>query len=224
MTYKCAVVGIPMGGAKGEIVVDPRTLSEGEKERLSRRYMAEMVDLFGPDRDVPAPDVNTGPQVMSWMMDTYSMHHHNYLPGVITGKPIEIGGSAGRQSATSLGIVFCIRKAAAKVGLELKGATLAVQGFGNVGSYTAKFLQEADKILHANRVFVIPDILCNAGGVSVSYLEWVQNRMGYYWTEERVDKDLKRIMETAFDHVYATMKKYRTDMRIAAFIVGIQRV
>jgi len=132
MTYKCAVVGIPMGGAKGGVIVDPRTLSDGERERLSRRYMAEMIDLFGPDRDVPAPDVNTGPQVMSWMMDTYSMHHHNYLPGVITGKPIEIGGSAGRQSATSLGIVFCIRKAAAKVGLELKGATIAVQGFGNV--------------------------------------------------------------------------------------------
>ena len=143
MTYKCAVVGIPMGGAKGGVIVDPRMLSDGERERLSRRYMAEMIDLFGPDRDVPAPDVNTGPQVMSWMMDTYSMHHHNYLPGVITGKPIEIGGSAGRQSATSLGIVFCIRKAAAKVGLELKGATLAVQGFGNVGSYTAKFLHEA---------------------------------------------------------------------------------
>jgi glutamate dehydrogenase/leucine dehydrogenase len=315
MTYKCAVVGIPMGGGKGGVVVDPRTLSEGEKERLSRRYMAEMIDLFGPDRDVPAPDVNTGPQVMSWMMDTYSMHHHNYVPGVITGKPLELGGSEGRRSATSLGIAFCIRRACDKLGMKLEGARVAVQGFGNVGSYAAKFLQdagckvvaicdvygafhdadgidvdkamahvarkgslqgfaaptlkdpmkilelpveilvpaalenqitgknaeriqariiaegangpttpEADRILVAKGAFVVPDILCNAGGVTVSYLEWVQNRMGYYWTEERVDKDLKRMIETAFDRVYDTMKKYRTDMRIAAFIVAIQRV
>jgi len=316
MTYKCAVVGIPMGGAKGGIVVDPRKLSLGERERLSRRYMAEMIDLFGPDRDVPAPDVNTGPQVMSWMMDTYIMHKHDYLPGVITGKPTELGGSAGRQSATSRGIVICIRKAAARLGLDLKGATAAIQGFGNVGSYAAKFLAEdgvkivaisdadgayrnpgginvaaamdfvarrgslrgfkggtpmrrpmqllelpvdilvpaalenqitaqnaprirarilaegangpttpdADEILARKGVFLIPDILCNAGGVTVSYLEWVQNRMGYYWTEERVNEDLQRIMATAFDNVHQTMRRQRVTMRIAAFIVGIRRV
>lgn len=316
MTYKCAVVGIPMGGAKGGVVVDPRKLSMGERQRLSRRYMAEMIDLFGPDRDVPAPDVNTGPQVMTWMMDTYSMHNHNYIPGVITGKPIELGGSEGRKTATSLGVVFCIRKAASKIGLELAGATVAVQGFGNVGSFTAKYLSDAgcrvvgisdvegafhnpegidieaalahtgargslkgfrggkrlanpmkilelpvdilvpaalenqitdhnagrikarilaegangpttpaaDKILDAKGVVLIPDILCNAGGVTVSYLEWVQNRMGYYWTEERVNKDLRRIMETAFDQVYETMKTYKVSLRIAAFIVGIKRV
>src|SRR5262249_20421227 len=143
MTYKCAVVGIPMGGAKGGVVVDPRKLSMGERERLSRRYMAEMIDLFGPDRDVPAPDVNTGPQVMSWMMDTYSMHHHNYTPAVITGKPLELGGSEGRRSATSLGIAFCVRRACEKLGMKLEGARVAVQGFGNVGSYAAKFLQDA---------------------------------------------------------------------------------
>ena len=316
MTYKCAVVGIPMGGAKGGVIVDPRTLSMSERERLSRRYMAEMIDLFGPDRDVPAPDVNTGPQVMTWMMDTYSMHMHNYVPGVITGKPIELGGSEGRKSATSLGIVICIRKAAAKVGLDLRGAKVAVQGFGNVGSYAAKFLSEAgcrvigisdvdgafydpdgidvpaamahvakrgslrgfrggsvlrdpmkilelpvdilvpaalenqiteknaprvkarilaegangpttpaaDKILHEKKVFIIPDILCNAGGVTVSYLEWVQNRIGYYWTEERVNQDLRRIMESAFDKVFETARKHRVDLRIAGFIVAIQRV
>ena len=316
MTYKCAVVGIPMGGAKGGIVVDPRTLSLGERERLSRRYMAEMIDLFGPDRDVPAPDVNTGPQVMSWMMDTYIMHKHDHLPGVITGKPTELGGSAGRQSATSRGIVVCIRKAAARVGLDLGKATAAIQGFGNVGSYAAKFLADdgvkiiaisdadgayrnpaginvaaamahvarrgslrgfkgatkmrrpmqllelpvdilvpaalenqiaaqnaprirarilaegangpttpdADEILAGKGVFLIPDILCNAGGVTVSYLEWVQNRMGYYWTEQRVNKDLQRIMDTAFDEVYATMRQRRVTMRIAAFIVAIRRV
>jgi glutamate dehydrogenase (NAD(P)+) len=316
MTYKCAVVGIPMGGAKGGVVVDPRKLTLGERERLSRRYMADMIDLFGPDRDIPAPDVNTGPQVMTWMMDTYSMHKHDFVPGVITGKPIELGGSAGRKSATSLGIVFCIRKAAGRIGLKLRGATAAVQGFGNVGSYSAQFLADdgvkvvaisdadgafhnrdginvraamehvarrgslqgfrgatrmrspmkllelpvdilvpaalenqiteqnaprvkarilaegangpttpaADEILHAKGVFVIPDILCNAGGVTVSYLEWVQNRMGYYWTEERVNEDLKRIMEGSFDKVYETMKKKRATMRIAAFMVAIQRV
>lgn len=315
MTYKCAVVAIPMGGAKGGVIVDPRTLSQGERERLSRRYMAELIDLFGPDRDVPAPDVNTGPQVMSWMMDTYSMHMHNYLPAVITGKPVEIGGSLGRKTATSLGIVFCIKKAAVKLKLPLKGAKVAIQGFGNVGSFAAQFLidegckivaisdidgafydpaglnipaalahceskgslkgfrakkladpmkllelpvqilipaalesqitdqnaakvrariiaegangpttPDADRILGKRGVFLIPDILCNAGGVTVSYLEWVQNRMGYYWTEERVNKDLRRIMETAFEHVYETSLANNVNMRIAAFMVAIKRV
>jgi len=316
MTYKCAVVGIPMGGAKGGVVVDPRTLSPGERERLSRRYMAEMIDLFGPDSDVPGPDVNTGPQVMGWMLDTYVMHKRDFLPGVITGKPMELGGSAGRQSATSRGLIVCVRKAAARLGLELRGATAAIQGFGNVGSHAAKFLVQsgvkvvaisdaeggyrkaggidvdaaiahvakrgsltgfkgaapmrrasqllelpvdilvpaalenqitrqnaprvrarivaegangpttpgADDVLARQGTFVIPDILCNAGGVTVSYLEWVQNRMGYYWTEQRVNEDLQRIMETAFDEVYTTMQRRRVSMRIAAFMVAIRRV
>jgi glutamate dehydrogenase/leucine dehydrogenase len=316
MTYKCAVVGIPMGGAKGGVVVDPRTLSPGERERLSRRYMAEMIDLFGPDSDVPAPDVNTGPQVMGWMLDTYIMHKRGFVPGVITGKPRDLGGSAGRSSATSRGLSYCVHKAAARLGLDLNGATAAIQGFGNVGSYAAKFLTEsgvrivaisdaegafrnadgidvdaaivhvtrrgslkgfkggtpmrrvaqllelpvdilvpaalenqitavnaprvrariiaegangpttpaADDILGRQGTFVIPDILCNAGGVTVSYLEWVQNRMGYYWTEQRVNEDLRRMMETAFDEVYATMLKRRVSMRIAAFMVAIKRV
>jgi glutamate dehydrogenase (NAD(P)+) len=316
MTYKCAVVGIPMGGAKGGIIVDPRTLSHGERERLSRRYMAELVDLFGPDSDVPGPDVNTGPQVMAWMLDTYVMHHRDFQPGVITGKPIELGGSLGRHSATSRGLICCVHKAAARLGLKLQGATAAVQGFGNVGSYAAKFLVQsgvkvvaisdvevgyrnsggididaaiahvarqgslagfkgatplrrksqlleqpvdvlvpaalenqittqnaprvrariiaegangpttpgADAILERQGTFVIPDILCNAGGVTVSYLEWVQNRMGYYWPEQRVNEDLTRIMEAAFDDVYATAQKRRVSMRIAAFMVAIRRV
>jgi glutamate dehydrogenase/leucine dehydrogenase len=249
-------------------------------------------------------------------MDTYSMHRHDFVPGVITGKPIELGGSAGRKSATSLGIVFCIRQAAERLGVELRGASAAVQGFGNVGSFSARFLADegvkivaisdadgafhdpagidvsaamahverrgslvgfrgaprmrnpmkllelpvdilvpaalenqitpqnaprvkakilaegangpttpgADAILDRKGVFVIPDILCNAGGVTVSYLEWVQNRMGYYWTEERVNEDLRRIMESSFDNVYQTMKKKRVTMRIAAFMVAIHRV
>jgi glutamate dehydrogenase (NAD(P)+) len=316
MTYKCAVVGIPMGGAKGGVVVDPRILSPGERERLSRRYMAEMIDLFGPDSDVPGPDVNTGPQVMAWMLDTYVMHKRDFLPGVITGKPTELGGSAGRQNATSRGLITCIHRAAARLQLKLEGATAAIQGFGNVGSHAAKFLVEsgvkvvaisdaegghrkmsgidvdaaiahvarrgsltgfkgatpmrraaqllelpvdilipaalenqittqnapkvrariiaegangpttpgADELLERQGTFVIPDILCNAGGVTVSYLEWVQNRIGYYWPEERVNADLKRIMETAFDEVYATMQRRRASMRIAAFMVAIRRV
>jgi glutamate dehydrogenase (NAD(P)+) len=316
MTFKCAVVGIPMGGAKGGVIVDPRTLSPGERERLSRRYMAEMIDLFGPDRDVPGPDVNTGPQVMGWMLDTYVMHKRDYFPGTITGKPLELGGSLGRQSATSRGLVCCVHKAAARLNMTLQGATAAIQGFGNVGSNAAKLLAEsgvkivaigdvegayrksggidvdaatahvarrgslagfkggtpmrrssallelpvdilvpaalenqittrnaprvrariiaegangpttpgADEILARRGTFVIPDILCNAGGVTVSYLEWVQNRMGYYWTEQRVNDDLKRIMETAFDEVYATMQRRRASMRIAAFMVAIRRV
>jgi glutamate dehydrogenase/leucine dehydrogenase len=316
MTYKCAVVGIPMGGAKGGVIVDPRTLSPGERERLSRRYMAEMIDLFGPDTDVPGPDVNTGPQVMGWMLDTYVMHHRDYVPAVITGKPKELGGSAGRHSATSRGIIYCIHKAAGHLGLQLNGATAAIQGFGNVGGNAAKFLHDdgvrvvaisdaegayrnmsgididaalahvarrgsltgfggatpmrrpsqllelpvdilvpaalenqittqnassvrariiaegangpttpgADAILARQGTFIIPDILCNAGGVTVSYLEWVQNRMGYYWTEERVNADLRRIMQTAFDEVYAMKRLRRVSMRIAAFMVAIRRV
>ncbi len=319
MTYKCAVVGIPMGGGKGGVTVDPRKLSKGEFERLSRRYFAEMMDLFGPDRDIPAPDVNTNPQVMAWFMDTYSMHHRNHLPAVVTGKPPEIGGSAGRVSATAQGMVYCVRKAFEHLGIDLSKASVAVQGFGNAGSYAARLLKrdgciirgisdidgafvsdsgidpglavkhveqygtlkgfdkhahvqklddpmkllelpvdllipaalenqitksnarrikakiiaecangpctpEADEILEKKKKFVIPDILCNAGGVTVSYLEWVQNRMGYYWTEERIQDDLKRLMEDAFARVLQTSLKYDVPMRTAAFIVGIQRV
>jgi glutamate dehydrogenase (NAD(P)+) len=316
MTYKCAVVGIPMGGAKGGVIVDPRTLSPGERERLSRRYMAEMIDLFGPESDVPGPDVNTGPQVMGWMLDTYVMHKRAHLPAVITGKPKELGGSAGRHNATSRGVAVCVRKAAGYLGVKLAGATAAIQGFGNVGTHAARFLSEdgvkivaisdaegayrktngidveaaithvtrhgslegfkgatrmrrasellelpvdilvpaalenqittqnaarvrariiaegangpttpgADEMLRRQGTFIIPDILCNAGGVTVSYLEWVQNRIGYYWPEQRVNEDLKRIMETAFDEVYALSRRRRASMRIAAFMLAIQRV
>ncbi len=320
MTFKCATIGIPMGGAKGGIIVDPTKLSEGELERLSRRYFAEMIEMFGPDRDVPAPDVNTNPKIMAWFMDTYSMHHGgDYLPGVVTGKPLEVGGSLGRTSATAQGMVFCVRRAATHLKLELGGATVAIQGFGNAGSYAAKLLAEqgcrivaisdvdgayvdkngihpetaiehvarhktlkgfdkrrgvekladpmkllempvdilipaalenqisrknaprikakivaecangpctpeADDILEKKNVFIIPDILCNAGGVTVSYLEWVQNRMGYYWRAQRVTEDLEQMMNTAFDHVLATSFDQKVPMRTAAFIVSIERV
>jgi glutamate dehydrogenase (NAD(P)+) len=320
MTFKCAVIGIPMGGGKGGVIVDPGTLSTGELERLSRRYFAEMIELFGPDRDVPAPDVNTNPQVMAWFMDTYSMHHGGaYLPAVVTGKPLELGGSLGRSSATAQGMVFCVRRAAAHLGLSLSGASVAIQGFGNAGSFAAKLLREqgcriraisdvsgaytakdgiepdvaiahvdkfkslkgfektrgveklqdpmkllelpvdiiipaalenqitkknagrikakivaecangpctpeADDILEKKRVFVIPDILCNAGGVAVSYLEWVQNRMGYYWRYQRVLEDLEQMMNTAFDTVLKTAVDHDVPLRTAAFVVSIARV
>jgi len=320
MTYKCAVVDIPMGGGKGGVIVEPSKLSVGEMERLSRRYFAELEDLFGPDRDVPAPDVNTTPQIMAWFMDTYSMHRNkDFVPAVVTGKPLEIGGSQGRVLATSRGLLFCLRRAVSAHDEKMNGLTAAVQGFGNVGSNAAMLLQDdgcivqgisdvfgafyhregidirtaqkyardhgglkgfestglakrlkkpedllelevdvlapcalelvitgrnadrvnaryiaegangpldhaADKILDRKGTLIIPDILCNAGGVAVSYLEWVQNRMGYYWTEEKVNDDLEHIMNRAFDAVHATSHQFKVSMRIGAFIVGIQRV
>ncbi len=319
MTYKCATVGVPFGGGKGGIICDPSKLSKGELERLARRYFAEMIDLFGPDKDVPAPDVGTNPQVMAWFVDTYSMHHSAYTPAVVTGKPLELGGSAGRTEATAQGLLYCVLEAVKHLNIDLKKATAAVQGFGNVGSHSAKLLNnqgtkivaisdvsgayqsdagidvaaamkycaenktlancekvlgvtkmkdpmeilelkvdilvpaalenqitpknaprvqakliaegangpittEADKILVEKGIFVIPDILCNAGGVTVSYLEWVQNRMGYYWTNDRIQEDLSRIMSDSFNAVLETHKKYKIDMRTASFVVAIQRV
>lgn len=319
MTYKCAVADVPFGGGKGGVVCEPSKLSLGELERLSRRYFAEMIEDFGPDRDVPAPDVGTNAQVMAWFMDTYSMHVRSFIPAVVTGKPLDIGGSEGRTEATAQGLLYCVEEAANHLNMDLKKCTAAVQGFGNVGSFSAKLLHksgckivaisdvtgayyndkgldipallkyaaehriltgvekevklekisnpmkllelevdilvpaalenqvtkknavnvkakmvaegangplttEADKILNDKGIFVIPDILCNGGGVTVSYLEWVQNRMGYYWEEERVLKDLSRIMRSSFKTILETSKRYNVNMRIAAFVVAIQRV
>lgn len=319
MTYKCAVVNIPMGGGKGGVVMDPRQLSDGEIERVARRYMAEMANLFGENKDVPAPDVNTDQRVMGWMMDTYSMHNEECLPGVITGKPLELGGSRGRERATGQGMLYCLHEVANWEEIDLKSATAAVQGFGNAGSWSARVLAQdglrviaisdvtgtyvsqdgidveaaynyskenhslaglekalrvrkdadpsavltipvdvlvpaaienqilaanapkiqakviaevangpttnaAAEILRERRIRVIPDILCNSGGVAVSYLEWVQNRMGYYWSEERVLQDLERMMKDATRTVLQTAHDYKVTMRIAAYIVGIQRV
>ncbi len=321
MTYKCAVVGVPFGGGKGGVVCDPANLTPTELENLSRRYFAEMSDLFGPDQDIPAPDVNTNPQIMCWMFDTYSMHQKKFLPAVITGKPLELGGSEGRAEATAQGMVFCVEEATDHLGIDLKKATVAIQGFGNAGSHAAKLLSvdgckivaisdisgayyhpdgididaafqtcrknktwllkglekntpcqkmddpmkllelevdilipaalenqiieenaqnikakiiaecangpvtpEADDILEKKNIFLIPDILCNAGGVTVSYLEWVQNRMGYYWRKERINEDLSNIMKRAFHEVLERSIKFKVDMRIAAFLLAIDRV
>jgi glutamate dehydrogenase (NAD(P)+) len=314
MTWKCAVVNIPFGGGKGGIVCDPAKLSRGELERLTRRYAADLSDLFGPESDVPAPDVNTNEQVMAWIVDTYSMHERRTEYAVVTGKPLEVGGSRGRREATGRGVLFCIRESCKHLGLPLRGARVAVQGFGNVGSVAADLLTrdgarvvaasdvtggvrhpggldvpalvrwvqehrgvagfpggetldgpivetdcdilvpaalenvitrenahrvrarivaegangpttpDADRILESRGVFVIPDILCNSGGVTVSYFEWVQNRMGFYWPEQEVNDRLEQTMVQAFQDVLAKAVEHRVDMRIAAFMVAIERV
>jgi glutamate dehydrogenase (NAD(P)+) len=314
MTWKCAVVNIPFGGGKGGIACDPSRMSKGELERLTRRYAADLSDLFGPQSDVPAPDVNTNEQVMAWFMDTYSMHERRTETAVVTGKPLEIGGSLGRREATGRGVLFCVREACNHLKLPLKSARVAVQGFGNVGSVSADLMArdgarivaaadvsgaihnpealdvpaliryvadrrgvvgfpgakplttpiieydcdilvpaalenqitaenadrvrarivaegangpttpDADKILEKNNVFVIPDILCNSGGVTVSYFEWVQNRMGFYWPEDEVNGRLEHTMVQAFRDVLAKSVEHRVNMRVAAFMVAIERV
>ena len=315
MTWKCAVAHIPFGGGKGGIICDPTRMSRRELESLTRRYVAEIIDAIGPEKDVPAPDVNTNDQIMAWVMDTYSMHVGHTSTAVVTGKPIEMGGSLGRREATGRGVMIVTREAAKHLGFDIKGARVAVQGFGNVGSVSADLLSqigakivavtdwkggvynadgldiakmldfakqhktidgfpggesldndqlfaldvevlvpaalenqitmdnapgirarivaegangpttpEAHKLLHERGVFVIPDILANAGGVTTSYFEWVQDRHGYFWEESEVNKRLESKMVEAFDDVLKTSVKYKTDMRTAAYIVAINRV
>jgi glutamate dehydrogenase (NAD(P)+) len=314
MTWKCAVVNIPFGGGKGGVVCDPGKMSKGELERMTRRYAADLSDLFGPESDVPAPDVNTNEQVMAWIVDTYSMHERRTEYAVVTGKPLEVGGSAGRREATGRGVLLCVREACQHFDMPISGATVAVQGFGNVGSVSADLLSrdgakvvavsdvtggvhapagldvaallkwaadhrgvagfpggkplttpiveydcdilipaalenqithenagrvrarivaegangpttpDADRILEKKGVFLIPDILCNSGGVTVSYFEWVQNRMGFYWPEEEVNGRLEHTMVQAFRSVLAKSLENRVNMRVAAFMVAIERV
>jgi len=315
MTWKCAVAHVPFGGAKGGIVVDPNRLSRRELEALTRRYVAEIVDAIGPEKDVPAPDVNTNDQIMAWVMDTYSMHVGHTATAVVTGKPIEMGGSLGRREATGRGVMIVTREAAKHLGFDIKGATVAVQGFGNVGSVSADLLAkigakiiaitdwkggvynekgldiakmldyakqhktiegfaggepidnaklfaldvdvlvpaalenqitgqnagsikakviaegangpttpDAHQILHDRGIFVIPDILANAGGVTTSYFEWVQDRHGLFWEENEVNHRLEIKMVEAFKDVLDTSIRYKTDLRTAAYIVAISRV
>ena len=315
MTWKCAVVGIPYGGGKGGVIVDPKKLSLKELEGLSRRYFTEITVLIGPERDIPAPDVNTTPQIMSWFMDTYSMHVGYTVPGVVTGKPISLGGSEGRNEATARGCVYTVIKAAEHLGIDLKKATVAVQGYGNAGNIAARLMAdegstvvavsdstggirnmagldparvlawkkehgtvqgfpgaedisnaelletecdvlipaayenqitarnaanvkakivaeaangpttpEADEILFQRGVFMIPDILCNAGGVTVSYFEWVQDLNRDHWTETEVNAKLKVIMDKAFAEVLAQSEKNGVNMRTGAYLNAVQRV
>jgi glutamate dehydrogenase/leucine dehydrogenase len=316
MTWKCAVVGIPYGGGKGGIKCNPRELSKGELERMTRAYTDLMVDVFGPDKDIPAPDMGTGQQEMAWIMDEYSKLVGHSTPAVVTGKPLVLGGSLGRVEATGRGVMVSTRSALAKLGINPVGTTCAVQGFGNVGSISAKLLQmqgmkvlaisdvtggyynpegldieeaikyrdnnngtlegykagkkitneelleldvtvlvpaamedqitsanadkikaklivegangptsaNADAILNKKGIMVVPDILANAGGVTVSYFEWVQNRLGYFWTEERVYRRADRVMKTAFENVYQASQKHSVSLRIAAYVVAIGKV
>jgi glutamate dehydrogenase (NAD(P)+) len=315
MTWKCAVVNLPFGGSKGGVICDPSILSVGELERLTRRYTSNIISLLGPDSDVPAPDVNTNERVMAWVMDTYSMHMRHTASAVVTGKPLELGGSAGRKEATGRGCMIVTREALKELGMPVRGTTVAVQGFGNVGSTAAMLLERegcritaisdrtggvhnpqgvdiaaaieyvrrnrdlegfaggdpisndelltldvdvllpaamenvitsknasrlqariicegangpttaaADAILEEKGIFVVPDILANAGGVTVSYFEWVQNRGGYYWTEETVNSRLEEIMTRSFTDVRALARQHKVNMRTAAYMLAISRV
>ncbi|WP_019879378.1 Glu/Leu/Phe/Val family dehydrogenase [Succinispira mobilis] len=315
MTCKCSVVGLPYGGGKGGITVDPSKLSEGELERLSRGYIQKIAAIIGEKLDVPAPDVNTNGKIMAWMVDEYEKIVGHAAPGVITGKPIIVGGSLGRTEATGRGVMLSVREACKKLNIDIKQATCAVQGFGNVGSWAAKLIYDlgakivaisdvhgaiyceaglnpyeaaeylakhkvlsgypgskdisnaelltadvtilvpaalemqitkenaeqikakiisegangpttpdADDILAAKGVVIIPDILANAGGVTVSYFEWVQNLSGYYWSEEEVNDRQEKLLVKAFEDVYTTAKQYNTTMRIAAYIVALRKL
>jgi glutamate dehydrogenase (NAD(P)+) len=316
MTWKCAVVDVPFGGAKGGVVCDPQGMSPDELERLTRRYTANLIDVFGPDRDIPAPDMNTNEQIMAWVLDTYSMHARRTENAVVTGKPIALGGSKGRREATGRGVMTVTLAAMEQLGLSPSDCSVAVQGFGNVGSIGARLLSEqgckviavsditggyhnasglnihemmdyttshdgtlegyphadhitneellaldvdvlvpaakedqitasvaqdvkakiiaegangpttpsADPILHDRGVLVIPDILANAGGVTVSYFEWVQDRQGYFWTLDRVNRRLDRIMRRAFNQVYETAQDHDVSLRIGAYVMAIRKV
>lgn len=313
MTMKAGIVDLPYGGGKGGIICDPREMSMGELERLSRGYVRALSQVMGPAKDIPAPDVMTNAQIMAWMMDEYSRIDEFNSPGFITGKPIVLGGSQGRDRATAEGVIISIREAAKRIGIEVEGARVIIQGFGNAGSYLSKFLHdagakviaisdaygalhnpdgldidylldrrdsfgtvttlfeetitndemfqldcdilvpaalenqlhegnahdikakivveaangastsEATKIMTERGIFLVPDVLASAGGVTVSYFEWVQNNQGYYWTEDEVHEKLYQKMTEAFENVYNTAKSRNIDMRLAAYMVGIRK-
>ncbi len=315
MTWKCAVVGIPYGGAKGGVICDPKNMSQSELERMTRRYTTEIAIIIGPHSDIPAPDVNTNPQVMAWMMDTYSMHEGFSIPAIVTGKPLSIGGSEGRNEATATGVLFVTRRAAQRIGMPLRGARVSIQGFGNAGNIAAQLFDhegckivalsdtrggiydetgldpaavlrykrehgtvvgfphaqiigasdvleipcdilipaategmidshnaeriqaqivteaangpttpEADRILFKRGCLVVPDILANAGGVTVSYFEWVQDLQSFFWNTEEITQKLEMIMNRAFDAVAEQADQYHCDMRLGANMLAISRV
>jgi glutamate dehydrogenase (NAD(P)+) len=315
MTWKCAVVDIPFGGAKGGVICNPHKMSMGELERMTRRYTSEIIEFIGPEKDVPAPDVNTNEQTMAWIMDTYSMHMRQTVTAVVTGKPINIGGSRGRREATGRGVMLVCREAVKKLGMSPETTRVIVQGFGNVGSYAAQLMHKsgykitgiveydgglhnkngididaliefrakngtvhgfpgaekaasadlltteceilipaatenqitslnadrikckilaegangpttavADEILASKGIFIIPDILANAGGVTTSYFEWVQDRQGYFWKESVVNEHLEDIMVTSFNDVVRYAETHKVNNRIAAYMLAIDRV
>ncbi|MGP7816082.1 Glu/Leu/Phe/Val family dehydrogenase [Niallia sp. 01092] len=314
MSLKCGIVDLPYGGGKGGIVCDPREMSFRELERLSRGYVRAISQIVGPTKDIPAPDVFTNSQIMAWMMDEYSRIDEFNSPGFITGKPLVLGGSHGRETATAKGVTICIREAAKRKNISIEGARVVVQGFGNAGSFLAKFMHdagakiigisdaygalydpkgldidylldrrdsfgtvtnlfnktitnkellelecdilvpaaienqiteqnadnikakivveaangpttiEATRILSEKGVLLVPDVLASAGGVTVSYFEWVQNNQGYYWTDEEVEERLEKVMSKAFNNIYETAQIRRVDMRLAAYMVGVRKM
>jgi glutamate dehydrogenase (NAD(P)+) len=315
MTWKCSLMGLPFGGAKGGVVCDPKSMSSRELERMTRRFTSEIINEIGPEKDIPAPDVGTNAQTMAWIFDTYSMNKGHSVLGVVTGKPLTIGGSLGREEATARGATFCLQSALGKKGQSMQGQRVAVQGFGNVGAYFAKFIAEegatvvaisdsaggvynangidvaaafahkrgggslselkggehitneelialdcdvfapcaleqvvtkenadqvkakvivegangpltptADEILEGNGVMILPDVLANAGGVVVSYFEWVQGLQEYFWKEDEVNARLNSIVTRAFDETWATYEDRKTSMRMAAYGLAVQRV
>lgn len=318
MTWKCALAGLPLGGAKGGVSCDPTELSRAELQGLTRRYTAEILNIIGPEVDIPAPDMGTDEQVMAWVMDTYSQHKGHAVPGVVTGKPVAIGGTVGRREATGRGVVYTIIEAAKHLNMDLRASTAAVQGFGNVGSVAARELADvgakivaisdktggiydpkglpiqsvldyvtktsknftlegcphgervtnaellelqcdilvpaalgmqitaenapklkcrllaegangpttidADRVLKDKGIFVIPDVLANAGGVIVSYFEWVQDLQNFFWTEDEINKKLRAILTRSFYEVLDMSRKEKVDMRLAALMIGVERV
>ena len=317
MTWKCSLLNLPLGGAKGGIRVDPKKLSKKELERLTRRYTAEIINIIGPDMDIPAPDVNTDPQIMAWIMDTYSMNKGRTISGVVTGKPIEIGGSVGRETATGMGLYFVLKALCNKMNIDLETQNIVIQGFGNVGGNIAKILYEkgckiiavsdisgglyakeglnikqlldwrdtnsylkdfqnenykfinnedilmlkcdilipaaienqitqlnahkvsckiilegangpttpeADNILKKKGIIVVPDILANAGGVCVSYFEYIQDIHSYFWKLDRINQELKNILNCAFEDVYKLSKEKNLTLRIASYMIAISRL
>jgi glutamate dehydrogenase (NAD(P)+) len=315
MTWKCAVVNIPFGGAKGGVICDPKSMSKGELERMTRRYTSEISDFIGPEKDVPAPDVNTNEQTMAWIMDTYSMHARHTVTSVVTGKPLNLGGSRGRLEATGRGVLVACQQSLKYLNMDVQGCRVIIQGFGNVGSNAARLMQEqgfkiigiaekdgglfnpngidvhqltefkyrngsvlgfpdaeampseellvseceilipaatenvitsrnaariqakivvegangpttavADEILAEKHIFIVPDILANAGGVTASYFEWVQDRQGYFWTEALVNERLEQILIDSFDDVVRYAEAHNVNNRIAAYMLAIDRV
>ena len=235
MSWKCAVVNIPYGGAKGAVVVDPALLSLGEIERLTRRYATEISFLIGPDIDIPAPDIGTNPQIMAWIMDTYSMHRGHTVPAVVTGKPINIGGSHGRNEATARGLVYILREACEGANVSIAGSRVVIQGFGNVGGTSARLLEEmgAKIVGVADRGGGIANTKgidlrqlqahYEKTGVTVSYFEWVQGLQEFFWTEREVNAQLERIMVNAFEQVNGVAQARRMPLRTAAYLLAVDR-
>ena len=248
MTFKCQVTNLPYGGGKGGIIVDPSKLSEGELERLSRGFVDGMYKYLGEDFDIPAPDVNTNGKIMSWMADEYNKLTGTNQIGTFTGKPIEFGGSLGRTEATGFSVALSAKKAVLNLDKKLEETTVALQGLGNVGIYTLKYVLEhgmkvkyimeynkqrgvfaiitkdADEILNEKNVVIVPDILANSGGVTVSYFEWVQNKAGYYWSEEEVKDKEYQLIDKSFDEIWALSKKLNITLRQAAYVNSIKKI